>query len=77
MTKAIVAKKFDNIGSKVFIVNNIEESLKMFKFLSSESKDSNVQILTVNGLEDYKEYYPIEEYNDSKKFVIDVLSMMQ
>ena len=49
----------------------------MFKFFSSESKDSNVQILTVNGLEDYKEYYPIEEYNNSKKFVIDVLSMMQ
>lgn len=77
MTKAIVAKKFNNIGSKVFIVNDIEESLKMFKFLSSESIETDVQVVTVNGLENYKEYYPIEEYTDSKKFAIDVLSMMQ
>lgn len=77
MTKAIVAKKFNNVGSKIFIVNDIEESLKLFKFLNAESKGTDIQILTVNGLENYKEYYPVEEYTESEKFSRDVLSMMQ
>lgn len=77
MTKAIIAKRFNTVGSKALLIDKIQPALETFKFLSSESKHSSVQIVAVNGLEGYREYYPIEEYTDSKRFTEDVLRMIK
>lgn len=77
MQKVIVAKRFNDIGSKVLCIDDIDTVNSLFDFLTDVSLSSDVEIVSVKGIENYKEYYPIEEYTDSKKFAIDVLSMMK
>ncbi|OPX47580.1 hypothetical protein CLTHE_17450 [Clostridium thermobutyricum DSM 4928] len=39
-----------------------------FDYLVEESFDSDVQIVSEKGIENYQEYYPITVINDSKTF---------
>lgn len=77
MRKVILAKRFGNTGSKVLYLDDGEMLNTLFDYLTDESIGTDVQIVSVKGIENYKEYYPLTEYTDSKKFTIDVLKMMQ
>lgn len=77
MKKVLVAKKFDQVGSLVLLSDDTEKLNSLFDYLTDESIDSDVQIVSVKGIENYKEYYPITEIGDSREFTKRVLGMMQ
>lgn len=77
MRKVILAKRFGNTGSMVLYIDDGEILNTLFDYLTDESIGTDVQIVSVKGIENYREYYPLTEYTDSKKFTIDVLKMMQ
>ena len=76
MKKVIVAKKFNEVGSIVLDIDNLEKMNNLFDYLVEESFDSDVQIVSVKGIENYQEYYPITIINDSKEFTKRVLNYL-
>ncbi|HHD2754431.1 TPA: DUF6718 family protein [Clostridium perfringens] len=77
MKKVLVAKRFNETGSLVLLCDDIDKLNSVFDYLTDKSIDSNVQIVSVKGIENYKEYYPITEIMDSEEFTKRVLGMMQ
>ncbi|WP_353886163.1 DUF6718 family protein [uncultured Clostridium sp.] len=66
--KVIITKKFNEVGSIILDIDNLEKMNNRFDYLVEESFDSDVQIVSKKGIENYQEYYPITVINDSKTF---------
>lgn len=66
--KVIITKKFNEVGSIILDIDNLEKMNNRFDYLVEESFDSDVQIVSEKGIENYQEYYPITVINDSKTF---------
>ncbi|MGV3027064.1 DUF6718 family protein [Clostridium thermobutyricum] len=63
-----MTKKFNEVGSIILDIDNLEKMNNRFDYLVEESFDSDVQIVSEKGIENYQEYYPITVINDSKTF---------
>ncbi|ELC8426430.1 hypothetical protein QTI48_14960 [Clostridium perfringens] len=77
MKKVLVAKRFNESRSLVLISDDIEKLNSTFDYLTDKSINSDVQIISVKGIENYKEYHPITEIMDIEEFIKIVLKMMQ
>lgn len=77
MKKVIVIKKLNEIGSLVLDIDNLEKLNSLFDYLVEESFNTDIEVISVKGIENYQEYYPITVINDSKEFTIKVLEMME
>lgn len=77
MKKVLIAKRFNESRSLALISDDLDKLNSTFDYLTDKSINSDVQIISVKGIENYKEYYPITEIMDITEFIKQVLEMMQ
>ncbi|WP_195972512.1 DUF6718 family protein [Clostridium thermobutyricum] len=64
--KTIIIKEKDSIGSYGYNSNNLSYLISL---LDSETIGTTVQLVTVNNIQDYKEYEPVKYMNTLDEFL--------
>jgi hypothetical protein len=70
-----VAKKFDKEGSLVLEVEQGQRLASLSKYLTLTTLNRGVQIVTLNDLESFKEYYPYTMVSDEVEYISKVVKM--
>lgn len=71
----LVAKKFDKEGSLVLELEQGQRLASLSKYLTLTTLDKGVQIVTLNDLESFKEYFPYTVINDEVEYISKVVKM--
>ncbi|WP_138202897.1 DUF6718 family protein [Haloimpatiens lingqiaonensis] len=71
----LVAKKFDKEGSLVLEVEQGQRLASLSKYLTLTTLEKGVQIVTLNDLESFKEYFPYTVINDEVEYISKVVKM--
>ncbi|WP_252217517.1 MULTISPECIES: DUF6718 family protein [unclassified Clostridium] len=71
----LVAKKFDKEGSLVLEAEQGQRLASLAKYLTLTTLEHEVQIVTLNDLESYKEYFPYTLVNNEVEFISKVVNM--
>ncbi len=71
----LVAKKFDKEGSLVLEVEQGQRLASLSKYLTLTTLEKGVQIVTLNDLESFKEYFPYTMINDEVEYISKVVKM--
>ena len=71
----LVAKKFDKEGSLVLEAEQGMRLASLSKYLTLTTLNKGVQIVTLNDLESFKEYYPYTMVSDEVEYISKVVKM--
>lgn len=71
----LVAKKFDKEGSLVLEAEQGMRLASLSKYLTLTTLNKGVQIVTLNDLESFKEYYPYTIVSDEVEYISKVVKM--
>ncbi len=71
----LVAKKFDKEGSLVLEAEQGQRLASLSKYLTLTTLEHGVQIVTLDDLESYKEYFPYTLVNNEVEFISKVVNM--
>jgi hypothetical protein len=71
----LVAKKFDKEGSLVLEAEQGMRLASLSKYLTLTTLNKGVQIVTLNDLESFKEYYPYTMISDEVEYISKVVKM--
>lgn len=71
----LVAKKFDKAGSLVLEAEQGKRLASLSKYLTLTTLNRGVQIVTLNDLESFKEYYPYTMVSDEVEYISKVVKM--
>lgn len=71
----IVAKKFNKEGSLVLEAEQGQRLASLSKYLTLTTLKNDVQIITLNNLESYKEYAPYIMITNEVEFISKVVEM--
>lgn len=71
----LVAKKFDKEGSLVLELEQGQRLASLSKYLTLTTLEKGVQIVTLNDLESFKEYFPYTVINDEVEYISKVVKM--
>ncbi|WP_251862369.1 DUF6718 family protein [Clostridium sp. Marseille-Q2269] len=71
----LVAKKFDKEGSLVLELEQGQSLESLSKYLTLTTLEKGVQIVTLNDLESFKEYFPYTVINDEVEYISKVVKM--
>ena len=71
----LVAKKFDKEGSLVLELERGQRLASLSKYLTLTTLGKGVQIVTLNDLESFKEYFPYTVIDDESEYISKVIKM--
>jgi len=71
----LVAKKFDKEGSLVLELEWGQRLASLSKYLTLTTLGKGVQIVTLNDLESFKEYFPYTVIDDESEYISKVIKM--
>ncbi|WP_252254329.1 DUF6718 family protein [Clostridium sp. ZBS12] len=71
----LVAKKFNKEGSLVLELEQGQRLASLSKYLTLTTLEKGVQIVTLNDLESFKEYFPYTVINDEVEYISKVVKM--
>lgn len=71
----LVAKKFDKEGSLVLEVEQGQRLASLSKYLTLTTIEKGIQIVTLNDLESFKEYFPYTVIDDEVEYISKVVKM--
>lgn len=71
----LVAKKFDKEGSLVLELEQGQRLASLSKYLTLTTLEKGVQIVTLNDLESFKEYFPYTVIDDEVEYISKVVKM--
>ncbi|MDW8802486.1 hypothetical protein P8V03_15160 [Clostridium sp. A1-XYC3] len=71
----LVAKKFDKEGSLVLELEQGQRLASLSKYLTLTTLEKGVQIVTLNDLESFKEYFPYTVIDDEVEYISRVVKM--
>ncbi|KAI3351036.1 hypothetical protein FDB55_01145 [Clostridium botulinum] len=71
----LVAKKFDKEGSLVLELEQGQRLASLSKYLTLTTLEKGVQIVTLNDLESFKEYFPYTVITDEAEYISKVVKM--
>lgn len=71
----LVAKKFDKEGSLVLEVEQGQRLASLSKYLTLTTIEKGIQIVTLNDLESFKEYFPYIVIDDEVEYISKVVKM--
>lgn len=71
----LVAKKSDKEGSLVLEVEQGQRLASLSKYLTLTTIEKGIQIVTLNDLESFKEYFPYTVIDDEVEYISKVVKM--
>lgn len=71
----LVAKRFDKEGSLVLEVEQGQRLASLSKYLTLTTIEKGIQIVTLNDLESFKEYFPYTVIDDEVEYISKVVKM--
>lgn len=71
----LVAKKFDKEGSLVLELEQGQRLASLSKYLTLTTLEKGIQIVTLNDLESFKEYFPYTVIDDEVEYISKVVKM--
>jgi hypothetical protein len=71
----LVAKKFDKEGSWVLELEQGQRLASLSKYLTLTTLEKGIQIVTLNDLESFKEYFPYTVIDDEVEYISKVVKM--
>jgi hypothetical protein len=71
----LVAKKYEKEGSLVIEVEQGQRLASLSKYLTLTTIGKGVQIITLNDLESFKEYFPYTVIEDEVEYISKVVKM--
>lgn len=71
----LVAKKYEKEGSLVLEVEQGQRLASLSKYLTLTTIGKGVQIVTLNDLESFREYFPYTVIDDEVEYISKVVKM--
>jgi len=71
----LIAKKYEKEGSLVLEVEQGQRLASLSKYLTLTTLGKGIQIVTLNDLESFKEYYPYTVIVDEVEYISKVVKM--